>query len=216
MDDYNECINSICKRDLNSAAIRGCIHKVNGGHKFSSDDGCIEDLKEKTPQLPETEFKQYYSTMHFILFTLIALTAMAQEKNTMTTEDYKSKPDSFWKEKLTPSQYKILRQKGTERAFTGKYHDNHENGVYKCAACGQELFSSEKKFESGTGWPSFWDPVQPKNIELHEDKGFFMTRTEVVCSRCGGHLGHVFDDGPPPTNKRYCINSESLNFEKKK
>ncbi len=146
----------------------------------------------------------------------IALTAFAQENKSMTTEDYKSKPESYWKEKLTPAQYKILREKGTERPFTGKYHDNHEKGVYKCAACGQELFRSEKKFDSGTGWPSFWDVIQAGKVELHVDKSLFSTRIEVVCGRCGGHLGHVFDDGPAPTNKRYCINSESLNFEKTK
>lgn len=127
-------------------------------------------------------------------------------------EDWKSKPESYWKEKLTPEQYKICRQKGTERAFTGKYWDNHAKGIYRCAACGQELFSSETKFESGTGWPSYYDIIKTGNVEVKEDNSWFMKRTEVVCGRCGSHLGHVFDDGPKPTNKRYCINSACLEF----
>lgn len=127
----------------------------------------------------------------------------------------KAKQDE-WKEKLTKEQYHVLRKKGTEAPFTGKYWDNHEEGIYKCAACGTELFSSDTKFESGTGWPSFSDVINNENIELKEDRSFGMRRMEVLCKNCGGHLGHLFMDGPKPTNCRYCINSVSLDFEKEK
>lgn len=125
------------------------------------------------------------------------------------------KTDEQWKKELTPEQFHILRQKGTEPAFTGKYLDSKEKGIYKCVGCGQKLFSSETKFDSGTGWPSFYKPISDENVEMEDDSSLGMTRTEVMCSKCGGHLGHVFDDGPLPTSKRYCINSGSLDFKEK-
>ena len=131
---------------------------------------------------------------------------------TKTDVDWKHISDEEWKQRLSPLQYKVLRKKGTEQAFTGELWNNHAKGTYVCAACGQELFASDTKFESGTGWPSFWAPIAKTAVEEHVDSSFFMRRTEVVCSRCGGHLGHVFDDGPPPTGLRYCMNSASLRF----
>jgi len=125
------------------------------------------------------------------------------------------KTDEEWKRELTPAEYHVLREKGTERAFTGKLWDNHEKGVYRCAACGNDLFVSDTKFDSGTGWPSFSEPIAAENVETERDASLMMVRTEVHCSRCGGHLGHVFPDGPRPTGLRYCINSLSLDFEKK-
>lgn len=122
------------------------------------------------------------------------------------------KTDEEWRKQLTPEQYRVLRRKGTERAFTGKLWDNHAQGVYRCSGCDLPLFDSATKFDSGTGWPSFWQPILPANVGTEEDNTFFMKRTEVHCARCGGHLGHVFDDGPKPTGLRYCINSVSLIF----
>ena len=141
------------------------------------------------------------------LFKQFLLIYGMKEKVKLTEEE--------WEERLTPEEYYILRKKGTERPFTGKYVDNKKKGRYICAGCGNELFDSDAKFDSGTGWPSFTEPTEKDRVEEQEDKTHGVARTEVLCSICGGHLGHVFDDGPKPTGKRYCMNSASLKFEEK-
>ena len=158
------------------------------------------------------------------LALLVALGAFSGERGGTTevgdamqdkTQDKITLSDAEWKQRLTPEQYRVLRKHGTERAFTGALHDNKREGMYTCAGCGQELFRSSEKFDSGTGWPSFWAPAAEEAVGTQKDRTLWMVRTEVHCDRCGGHLGHVFPDGPKPTGLRYCINSASLEFDER-
>jgi peptide-methionine (R)-S-oxide reductase len=153
-----------------------------------------------------------------ILLCLVSFCIQAQQPASKKKDSntYKQLTNSEWAKVLSPSQYHILRERGTERAFTGKYWDNHEKGTYYCAGCKQELFKSETKYESGCGWPSFFKPADEHAIQKRIDTSYKMVRDEILCSQCGGHLGHVFDDGPEPTGLRYCINSEALIFVKSK
>jgi peptide-methionine (R)-S-oxide reductase len=167
-----------------------------------------------------------FVTFFFVLYFTYPLKGISTTATTnyllldsLTSKDGSSmeevtKSDEEWKKLLTPEQYKVLREKATERPFTGLYWDNHEKGTYKCAACGAQLFSSDTKFDAGCGWPSFYDVSSSSAIELRKDTSLGMIRFEVICKKCGSHLGHVFNDGPEPTHLRYCINSASLNFDK--
>lgn len=157
------------------------------------------------------------SASNTLLLVLVSsLMACGQTPGKKPADPYVKKTEAEWKATLTPLQFNVLRQKGTERAFTGQYWDHHEKGKYVCAGCGQELFVSDTKFESGTGWPSFYQPITARAVSVIKDVSYGMEREEVVCSRCSGHLGHVFDDGPNTTGLRYCMNSASLKFEKEK
>ena len=173
-----------------------------------------KDLKSYVYPIKKMKTTHSISAIFVLGLLGISLLSCGQNNSKVDSDNIFKKTNAEWKKELTTEQYHVLREKGTERAFTGKDWDNHQKGTYYCAACHQELFASETKFESGTGWPSFYQPIKATAVSVGADHSYGMERDEVVCSRCGGHLGHVFDDGPKPTGLRYCMNSVSMKFEK--